>query len=262
MSFDGVPRRAFVGVSALVFAVSVAVTSVWSASMSAMGGMSMPGGWTMSMTWMRMPGTTWPVAAASFVTMWSVMMVAMMLPSVLPVWWSRYATMMLGHVRHSGMRTIVAATGYVAVWAASGLAVFIVGAAVADAVMRQPALARSVPFVQSAIVVLAGAWQLTAWKARHLATCHRLLMIEPSVPRWGEDWRTGTRLGVRCAACCANLMVAVVAVGAMDLRAMGAAAVCISAERLTANGARTARGIGIAMLIGGLVLTARALRLG
>ena len=42
----------------------------------------MPGGWTMSMTWMRMPGQTWPGVAASFLGMWVVMMVAMMLPSL------------------------------------------------------------------------------------------------------------------------------------------------------------------------------------
>ena len=54
-------------------------------SMSAMGGMPMPGGWTMSMTWMRMPGQTWPGAAASFLGMWIVMMVAMMLPALVPM---------------------------------------------------------------------------------------------------------------------------------------------------------------------------------
>ena len=54
--------RAFFGVSALVFAFSAAVTIVWCGSMSAIG-MPMPGGWTMSMAWMRMPGQTWPSAA-------------------------------------------------------------------------------------------------------------------------------------------------------------------------------------------------------
>jgi predicted metal-binding membrane protein len=34
------------------------------------------------MAWMRMPGQTWPGAAASFLGMWVVMMVAMMLPSL------------------------------------------------------------------------------------------------------------------------------------------------------------------------------------
>jgi predicted metal-binding membrane protein len=47
-----------------------------------MGEMPMPGRWTMPMAWMRMPGQTWPGAAASFLGMWVVMMVAMMLPSL------------------------------------------------------------------------------------------------------------------------------------------------------------------------------------
>ena len=53
--------------------------------MSAMPGMEMPGGWTMSMAWMRMPGQGWPGAAATFLGMWIVMMVAMMLPVLVPM---------------------------------------------------------------------------------------------------------------------------------------------------------------------------------
>ena len=37
-------QQAFLGVSALLFAASAALTIVWCASMSAMGGMPMPGG--------------------------------------------------------------------------------------------------------------------------------------------------------------------------------------------------------------------------
>src|SRR5256885_6447264 len=87
MASERASEKAFLGVSALLFAASAAVTIVWCASMSAMGGMPMPGGWTMSMAWMRMPRQTWPRAAASFLGMWIVMMVAMMLPSLLPMLW-------------------------------------------------------------------------------------------------------------------------------------------------------------------------------
>src|SRR6266571_7878546 len=87
MSSERASELTFLGVSALLFTISVAVTIAWCASMSAMGGMSMPGGWTMSMAWMRMPGQTWPGAAASFLGMWTVMMVAMMLPSLVPMLW-------------------------------------------------------------------------------------------------------------------------------------------------------------------------------
>src|SRR6059058_6250517 len=79
--------RSFFAVSALVFVASVAGTIAWCASMSAMGGMPMPGGWTMSMAWMRMLGQTWPAAAVQFLGMWIVMMVAMMLPSLVPMLW-------------------------------------------------------------------------------------------------------------------------------------------------------------------------------
>jgi hypothetical protein len=53
-------QQAFFGVSALLFAASAAGTIVWFVSMSAMGEMPMPGGWTMSMAWMRMPGQRGP----------------------------------------------------------------------------------------------------------------------------------------------------------------------------------------------------------
>jgi hypothetical protein len=49
MNSERASPRAFFGVSALLFAASAAATIVRCASMSAMGGMPMPGGWTMSM---------------------------------------------------------------------------------------------------------------------------------------------------------------------------------------------------------------------
>ena len=80
-------ERGFYAVSVVLFAASTGVTIIGCASMSAMGGMPMPGGWTMSMMWMRMPGQTWLGAGAAFLGMWVVMMVAMMLPSLVPMLW-------------------------------------------------------------------------------------------------------------------------------------------------------------------------------
>jgi hypothetical protein len=55
MASERASQRAFFGVSALLFVASAALTIVRRASMSAMGEMPMPGGWTMSMAWMRVP---------------------------------------------------------------------------------------------------------------------------------------------------------------------------------------------------------------
>ena len=139
----------FFGVSALLFAVSTAITIVGCASMSAMGEMPMPGGWTMSMTWMRMPGQTWPGAAASFLGMWVVMMVAMMLPSLVPMLWRyRKAVDRTGETR-LGRLTALVGLGYFFVWTAFGMAAFPLGVALTAVEMqlrhwRAPFRSRSV----------------------------------------------------------------------------------------------------------------------
>ena len=122
MASEQASQQAFFCVSALLFAASAAVTIVWCASMSAMGEMPMPGGWTMSMAWMRMPGQTWPGAAASFLGMWVVMMVAMMLPSLVPMLWRyRQAVGRTGETR-LGRLTALVGVGYFFVWTVFGMA--------------------------------------------------------------------------------------------------------------------------------------------
>src|SRR5450755_4682512 len=68
------PQHALLGVCGVIFAASVAATIAAAVSMSAMGDMPMPGGWTLSAAWMPMCGQSWPGAAASFLGMWVVMM--------------------------------------------------------------------------------------------------------------------------------------------------------------------------------------------
>src|SRR5437016_7285054 len=148
-------QRAFFGVSALLFAASAAVTIVWCASVSAMGEMPMPGGWTMSMAWMRMPRQTWTGAAASFLGMWVVMMVAMMLPSLMPMLWRyRQAIGRTGETRLGGVTALVG-VAYFFVWTVFGMAAFPLGIALATVEMQQPALARAVPIAVGVIVLMA-----------------------------------------------------------------------------------------------------------
>ena len=256
-------ERAFLGVSALLFIVSAAVTIAWGASMSAMGGMPMPGGWTMSMAWMRMPGQTWPGAAASFLGMWVVMMVSMMLPSLVPML-RRYrrAVDRAGDTR-LGRLTALVGVGYFFVWTVFGMTAFPVGAALATLEMRQPALARAVPIAVGVVVLSAGALQFTAWKARLLACCReargpgRLLKADA-----GTAWRHGLRLGLHCSQCCAGSMAVLLVSGVMDLRAMAAVTAAITLERLAPAGERVARAIGAVVVGAGVWLIVRAVDLG
>jgi predicted metal-binding membrane protein len=218
------------GVSGLLFVVSAAVTILWCASMSAMGEMPMPGGWTMSMAWMRMPGQTWPAVAASFLGMWIVMMVAMMLPSLVPMLWRYREAVGRTAGTRLGQLTALVGVAYFCVWTVFGIAVFPLGVALATLEMQQPALARAAPIAAGVVVLIAGALQFTAWKA----------------------------LGFQCSQCCAGLMAILLVVGVMDLRVMAAVAVAITAERLAPAAEGVARAIGAVFVGTGLVLVARA----
>jgi predicted metal-binding membrane protein len=253
-----VSEGSFLGASALLFAASTALTILWCTAMSGMDGMRMPGGWTMSMVWMRMPGQTWPGAAATFLGMWVVMMVAMMLPAFVPMLWRyrqavrRTATTWLG-----GLTTLVC-IGYFVVWAIVGMAAFPFGVALAAAEMQVPALARAVPLAVGVIVLICGALQLTAWKAQRLARCRAAPGSGSSLPAdVGTAWRYGVRLGLQCGCCCGSLTAILLVVGVMDLRAMAVVTAAISAERLAPAGDRVARAIGVVVIGAGLFLITR-----
>jgi predicted metal-binding membrane protein len=256
-------QRAFFGVSALLFAASAAVTVVGCASMSGIGDMPMPGGWTMSMAWMRMPGQTWPNVAASFLALWIVMMVAMMLPSLVPMLWRyREAVGKAGEAR-LGRLTALVGVGYFFIWTVFGMAAFPLGVALAAVEMQEPDLAGAVPIAVGMVVLIAGALQFTAWKARHLAYCREApgcghaLSADP-----GTAWRHGLRLGSHCSRCCFGLMAILLVIGVMDLRAMAIVAAAIAVERLAPAGERVAQATGAVAVGVGLFLIAQAAGLG
>jgi predicted metal-binding membrane protein len=231
--------------------------------MSQMDEMAMPGGWTMSMAWMRMPGQTWPAAAASFLGMWVVMMVAMMLPSLAPMLWQyRQAVNKTGATRLGRLIALVG-MGYFFVWIILGMASFPLGVALATVEMQQQALACAVPLAVGVIVLVAGALQFTEWKKHHLACCRETPGCGSTLPAdAGTAWRHGLRLGLHCSYCCAGLTAILLVIGVMDLRAMAAATAAITIERLAPAGERVARALGIVIVGAGLILIARAAALG
>jgi predicted metal-binding membrane protein len=236
--------RTFAAVCALLFAICTALTIAGCGAMPAMQGMPMPGGWTMSMAWMRMPGQTWIQAAASFLAMWIVMMAAMMLPSLTPTLWRCKSRL--------GRLTLLAGLGYFFVWTLIGSAIFPLGVVLAAVEMEQPALARAVPFAVGVVILIAGAIQLTSWKAHHLACCRETKADA------GTPWQQGLRFGLHCVLSCANLTAILLVIGVMDLRAMAVVTAAITTERLAPAGVRVAQALGAVVIVAGLLLMARA----
>jgi predicted metal-binding membrane protein len=248
---------AFLAAGALAFAASAASTVAWCASMS--GGMPMPGGWSMSMAWMRMPGQGPLAAAAAFLAMWLLMMAAMMLPSLVAML-SRYRLALRRYgERGLALPTALAAAGYFAAWTGVGALLYPLGALLAAAEMRSPALARAVPLASGAALMIAGLVQLTPWKLERLLRCRDPLACcgTPRADARGA-WRQGLRLGAECCLCCAGLIAALVVLGVMDLRAMGLVTAAITAERVSPWPRRVARATGILLAVAGLAWSLRS----
>ena len=111
----------------------------------------MPGGWTLSMVWTPMAGQTWAGSGARFLTMWLVMMVAMMLPPLLP---------MLASLRRNHLAALACAA-YFSVWALFGAAVYALGSSIARAALEWRAVARLAPLATGVALLVAGAVQLS-----------------------------------------------------------------------------------------------------
>ena len=224
-----------------------------------MGEMQMPDGGTMSMAWTLTPGQTWLSAAGSFLGMWVLMMVAMMLPSLVPMLWRyRQVVSKRGEMR-LGRLTALVGVGYFFVWTVFGMVVFPLGVALTAVAMRLPALAPAVPIAVGVVVLIAGALQLTAWKAHHLACCREAPGRGRTLPAdAGTAWRHGLRLGLHCSYCCAGLTAILLVIGVMDLRAMAVVAAAITVERLAPVGERVGRATGAVLIGSGLFLIVRA----
>ncbi len=242
-----------------IFLVAVAYTLYAARGMS--GGMLMPGGWTMPMMWMAMPGQSLVGASFAFLLMWQAMMIAMMLPSSWPTLelYSRVA-------RHTGQRhpmlnTILAGVGYFTVWGAFGAIAFAAGFEISRAAMLSPQLSRWIPVAAGVSLVLAGIWQLSPLKQSCLNHCRDPLMFlghayKPGV--WG-GFRVGLHHGAFCAACCWALMLMQMVLGVMNLAVMAGVAAIIGTEKLWKRGPFLARLVGSVSIVVGIVLVVRSI---
>jgi predicted metal-binding membrane protein len=210
------------------------------------------------MTGMSMPQQTWCLAAAGYLGMWMAMMVPMMLPSLVPAL-SRFRRSVRGAdgIHLHGLAALVG-VGYFVIWAVLGAAAYAAGAAVVAVEMRWGEVAQWLPVGAGVVLLVAGGVQFSSWKARQLALCREGSGCGcPPAPTALSAWQHGLRLGVRCSLCCGSLMLALLAIGMMDLAAMAAVTVAISAERLAPAPVRVARVAGVAIVVVGVLTIAR-----
>jgi predicted metal-binding membrane protein len=243
---------------AILFAAAVAGTVHFCGSMA--GGMDMPGGWTMSMMWMPMPGCTWTVSAAMFLLAWLVMMVAMMLPSALPMLLNIQPALRENGCGNFEAIAAFAAAGYFFVWSAIGVIVYGAGVGFALAAMRMDWLSRLTPALSGAALLIAGIMQWTPWKMSALRRCRAPdCGVLHTGRAFRSGWSYGFKQGMACAICCAAPMLALLVLGAMNPTVMVLIAAVIGMEKLLPWPEQTARAFGVAAFLAGTGFIARAM---
>ena len=222
----------------------------------------MPGGWSMSMAWMTMGSQPPAGRAAMFLGMWTVMMVAMMLPSVMPVVLLHRSLMAsrAGRGEAGAGSNLLLLTGYFAVWTGFGAFAYLIGTSMTGAAMRSASLSRSVPAATGVVLVLAGVYQLTSWKQACLSHCRSPLdfFARHQIRRPADSLMFGVHHGAYCAACCWALMAIQLALGVMSLPLMAAVAMVIYLEKCWKHGEKLASVVGMLAVMGGALLVLRA----
>jgi predicted metal-binding membrane protein len=181
---------------------------------------------------------------AVFVLVWTLMMAAMMLPSVSPVA-SLYAKTVPANrtLRIAGL-----VAGYLAAWAAAGLPAFGLAWLAGWLTGRHPGAAH---VLAVAVFAGCGVYQLSRLKDRCLAHCRSplgLLLHYGSYRGRFRDLRAGAHHGAYCLGCCWALMVILIAVGVMNLAAMVGLAAVVLIEKTWRWGPAVGRLAGVAAL--------------
>jgi predicted metal-binding membrane protein len=187
---------------------------------------------------------TMGLSLVAFVAVWTLMMAAMMLPSVTPTA-SLYARTVQGRraARISGL-----AAGYLAVWAAAGLPAFGLAWLAGWLTGKHPTAAH---VLAVAVFAVAGVYQLSPVKDRCLAHCRSplaLLLHYGSYRGRFRDLRVGAHHGGYCLGCCWALMMILVVVGVMNVAAMLALAAVVLIEKAWRWGPAAGRFAGGAAL--------------
>jgi predicted metal-binding membrane protein len=125
-----------------------------------------------------------------------------------------------------------------------------------EAAMLSPAMAASSARLAGAILIVAGAYQLSPYKGACLTHCRSPLGFLMT------EWRDGTvgalRMGLRhgayCLGCCWALMCVLFAVGVMNLAWVAVLTVIVLLEKIGPAGMAVARTAGIALILFGILL--------
>jgi len=186
--------------------------------------------------------------------MWLAMMVAMMLPPVLPwIWVFAAATKGRPDAPPAWGRTAIFSSGYFALWSLYSLAAAAAQIALAQLALLEPATLRVGAVAGGVLLVVAGVVQFTPLKRACLKHCRSPLGY--FLARWRDGPRgafsMGFRHGVYCLGCCWALMALSFALGTMNLLWMVVVTLLLCVEKIAPGGENWSRVFGVGFVAWG-----------
>ena len=208
--------------------------------------------------------SSWTAAhLALLFAMWAAMMIGMMLPSAAPT------LLVYGMVARRGdgaadapLRVHIFAGGYLVVWTLfSAIAALAQRAFTATEVLT-PMMEARAPLASGAMLVAAGAYQLTPLKRACLDACQSPAAFLVKHWRAGRAgaFRIGLLHGWYCLGCCWALMLLLFAGGVMNLTIIVGLTVFLLLEKLMPPALQGGRFSGVVLLVAGVYMTLAGLR--
>jgi predicted metal-binding membrane protein len=192
--------------------------------------------------------------------MWTVMMVAMMLPSASPV-----VLLVVSTYRRRGGNaralSVAFASGYLAVWTAFSMVAAVLQLVLHRVALLSPSMATRSAVAGGAILLVAGAYQWLPLKNTCLIRCRSPLAFIATEWREGAGgaFTMGFRHGLYCLGCCWALMLLLFAAGVMNLIWVAAIALFVLLEKVAPRGVLLGRAAGLLLMIWGAWVVMRAL---
>jgi len=195
-------------------------------------------------------GDQYLVVVGLFVAAWTLMTVAMMLPTSLPL-----VTLFHAFVRkrpHQLRLVALLVAGYLGVWTLFGGLVHLGDRGVHAAVEQSGWLQANAWGISAATFALAGVYQFTPLKYRCLEKCRSPLSFIMEHWRGGRESTQALRLGVHhglfCLGCCWSLMLVMFAVGVGNLAWMLMLSMVMAVEKNMPWGRRISAPLGVSLL--------------
>lgn len=195
-----------------------------------------------------------------FVAGWTLMTVAMMLPTSLPL-----VTLFRRLTRQRPDRlqlVVLLITGYLGVWTLFGALAHLSDLLVHEVVEQSALLETNAWVIGAGTITLAGLYQFTSLKYKCLDKCRSPLSFITAHWRGSRERSQAFRLGVHhglfCVGCCWSLMLLMFVVGVGNLGWMLALGTVMAVEKNVSWGKKISAPLGIALVGWGLALVASA----